>query len=64
MIVDGKLQSAPAIKGKISKRAEISGGFTPEEVEDWVDVLNAGTLPFAIRKVEERTVEPKKGTTD
>jgi len=52
IILNGKLYSAPSIQSTIRDRAEITGSFTTREVNDLVDVLNAGTLPVAIRKFE------------
>ncbi|MFC1597581.1 hypothetical protein ACFL5Q_06560 [Planctomycetota bacterium] len=60
IILDGHIKSAPAIRSTISRRAEITGDFTRQEVQDLVDVLNAGSLPAAIRKVEERVVDVEK----
>ena len=54
IILDGYLQSAPAIRSAISQRGELTGDFTRQEVEDLVDVLNAGSLPVLLKKVEER----------
>jgi SecD/SecF fusion protein len=50
IILDRYLYSAPAIRSTIYNRGEITGGFTREEVEDLVDVLNAGSLPAALKK--------------
>lgn len=52
IILGGKLYSAPIIRGVIHGNGEISGRFTQQEVEDIVDVLNSGSLPLPIRKVE------------
>jgi SecD/SecF fusion protein len=48
IILDGYLHSAPYIKSVISDSGEISGDFTEEEVQELVDVLNAGSLPTAL----------------
>lgn len=58
IILNGKLYSAPRIMGTVYDRGQITGSFTKQEVQDLVDVLNAGALPVAIRKVE-RTDTPK-----
>ena len=50
IILDGYLYSAPAIQSTIHDRGEITGSFTDEEVTDLVDVLNAGSLPTALKK--------------
>ncbi|MFZ5830037.1 MAG: protein translocase subunit SecD [Planctomycetota bacterium] len=48
IILDGFLYSAPAIQSTISNRGQITGSFTQEEVQDLVNVLNAGSLPAAL----------------
>ena len=50
IILDGNLYSAPAIRSTIFDRGEITGSFTEKEVQDLVDVLNAGSLPTALNK--------------
>ncbi len=53
IILDGFLVSAPAIRAPIYQRAEITGEFSQQEVEDLVDILNAGSLPAPLVKVGE-----------
>lgn len=53
IILNGHLHSAPAIRSTIHDRGEISGDFTGEEVEDLVDVLNAGPLAVPLEQVSE-----------
>jgi preprotein translocase subunit SecD len=53
IILDGFLVSAPAIRSTISGRGEITGSFSRQEVDDLVDVLNAGSLPAPLVKVGE-----------
>lgn len=61
IILDGKLYSAPIIRTVIHSEGEITGNFTKEEVQDIVDVLNTGSLPLPIRKVEPiKKVKPAK----
>lgn len=50
IILDGYLFSAPSIQSQIRERGEITGDFTKQEVEDLVDVLNAGMLPTTLKK--------------
>jgi SecD/SecF fusion protein len=60
IMVDGELFSAPIIMGKVSEEAQITGDFTQEEAQDLADLLNAGSLPVAIRKVEQRVVDAEQ----
>ncbi|MBN2292437.1 MAG: hypothetical protein JXM70_08435 [Pirellulales bacterium] len=57
IILNGSLYSAPSINGPITTRGQIAGDFTEQEVKDLVVLLNSGSLPVAIRKVEQRVVE-------
>jgi len=52
IILNGQLYSAPSIRSTVYDRGQITGSFSKQEVQDLVDVLNAGTLPAAIRKLE------------
>ncbi len=63
IILDGYLYSAPAIKDTITTNGEITGRFTRKEVEDLVDVLNAGSLPTRLSEepVSENLVGPTLG---
>ncbi len=45
IILDGFLQSAPTINEQIEASGQISGNFTPEEVEEYIAILQAGQLP-------------------
>ena len=53
IILDGCLVSAPSIQSTISDRGQITGRFTKEEVEELVNVLNAGALPAKLKRVAE-----------
>ncbi|NQT11896.1 MAG: PEGA domain-containing protein [Planctomycetes bacterium] len=53
IILNGQLHSAPSVRSTIRERGEITGDFTREEVEDLVDVLNAGPLPVPLEKLSE-----------
>ncbi len=50
IILDDELFSAPSIQSTISDQGEITGSFTPQEVQEQVNVLNAGSLPAALSK--------------
>jgi len=62
IILDGKIQSAPTINGRISESGIIQGRFTLQEAEDLVVILKAGALPAGIKYLEERTVGPALGS--
>ncbi|HUT93073.1 MAG TPA: hypothetical protein VMY37_26650, partial [Thermoguttaceae bacterium] len=63
IILDRYLQSAPSIRSTIFQRGEITGDFTRREVEDLVDILNAGSLPTALSEqpVSETRMGPGLG---
>ncbi|HPF35841.1 MAG TPA: protein translocase subunit SecD [Candidatus Krumholzibacteria bacterium] len=60
--LDGKVNSAPRINGKIPGGAgEIQGGFSSVEANDLALLLRAGALPVDVSIEEERTVGPSLG---
>ncbi|MEM6705380.1 MAG: protein translocase subunit SecD [Acidobacteriota bacterium] len=61
IVLDGKVQSAPVIQGRITDQGQISGSFTQQEVDDLSLVLRSGALPAEIKYLEERTVGPSLG---
>ncbi|MBI5375052.1 MAG: protein translocase subunit SecD [Candidatus Schekmanbacteria bacterium] len=61
IVLDGKVQSAPVIKSKITDRGQITGNFSAQEAQDLVVILRAGALPAELEYLEERTVGPSLG---
>ncbi len=62
IVLDGHVQSAPTIRGKIPRgNASITGGFEMDEAKILSIVLRAGALPASLKFVEERTVGPSLG---
>jgi preprotein translocase subunit SecD len=62
IILDKKIISAPNVREPIpSGKAQISGDFTIEEVQDLVIKLKAGSLPIPVKLVENRVVGPTLG---
>jgi len=61
IVLDGKVQSAPVIRDRISRNGQISGNFSFEEAKDLSIVLRSGALPASVVPVEERTVGPSLG---
>lgn len=51
IILNDRVFSAPRIQATIRERGEISGDFTKQEVEDLVNVLNSGSLPTPLVRV-------------
>ncbi len=51
IIVNGRILSTPAIQSAIRDRAEITGDFTEEEVQELANVLNSSTLPVRLTRV-------------
>ncbi len=64
IILDGRIQSAPTINGRITQSGLITGGpggFSIQEAQDLALVLKSGALPASIRYLEERVVGPSLG---
>jgi preprotein translocase subunit SecD len=62
IILDDRIQSAPAINQRIGDSGIIQGQFTAEQADDLVTVLKAGALPAGIKYLEERTIGPALGS--
>jgi preprotein translocase subunit SecD len=62
IVLDGIVQSAPTINAaRFNGQAQISGSFTPAEVNQLVLVLRYGSLPLEIKEVGFLTVSPTLG---
>ncbi|MCK5851072.1 MAG: protein translocase subunit SecD, partial [Kiritimatiellae bacterium] len=62
IVLDGKLYSAPEIRGAIfGGRAEITGSFTPAEARLLANILSSGSLPAPVKIVQKRYVSPSLG---
>jgi preprotein translocase subunit SecD len=61
IVLDGKIQSAPVIQGRIRDSGQITGTFTQEQADDLALVLRSGALPASMVTQEERTVGPSLG---
>ena len=62
ILLDKKIISAPNVREPITGgRAQISGNFTIEEVQDLVVKLKAGALPVPVRAIENRVIGPTLG---
>lgn len=62
ILLDKKIISAPNVREPIpSGRAQISGDFSIQEVQDMVIKLKAGALPIPVKPVEVRIVGPTLG---
>ncbi len=58
ILLDDMVQSAPAVNQEIGARGIIQGNFTQDEVQNLVNVLNAGALPVPLEKapIQEYTI--------
>jgi SecD/SecF fusion protein len=63
IVMDEVLLSAPRIESRISSNGQISGRFTPEEVQSLVRVLRAGKLPAVLQPepISENDISPLLG---
>jgi hypothetical protein len=50
IVLDGKLLSAPRLMSTITDRGQVTGNFTPAEVDLIVAVLRAGKLPVPLEE--------------
>ena len=61
IILDGRVQSAPRIDGRISTDGRITGSFTNEEVQNLSLILRSGALPAKLDYLQEQTIGPSLG---
>lgn len=62
IVLDGRVQSAPAIREPIlDGQTSISGSFTPEDAQQLKTVLETGALPISLEFSESRVVGPTLG---
>jgi preprotein translocase subunit SecD len=61
IILDGRVQSAPRIEGRITDEGRITGSFTSDEVSDLSLVLRSGALPASMSYLEQETIGPSLG---
>jgi preprotein translocase subunit SecD len=60
-VLDGRVQSAPTLEGRITSDGQIMGAFTQEDVANLALVLRSGSLPASLTYLEERTIGPTLG---
>ena len=64
IVLDGRIQSAPRINGRITDSGIITGGaagFSPDAAQDLSLVLRSGALPASIKYLDEEVVGPTLG---
>jgi preprotein translocase subunit SecD len=61
IVLDGRVQSAPRIDGRITTDGQIFGVFSSEEVQTLSLILRSGALPAELTYLEERTIGPSLG---
>jgi preprotein translocase subunit SecD len=61
IVLDGQVQSAPRLEGRITTDGQIFGSFTQEEVANLSLILRSGSLPTRLTYLEERTIGPTLG---
>jgi preprotein translocase subunit SecD len=64
IVLDGRVQTAPRINGRITDSGQITGGpggFAPQEAQDLSLTLRSGALPAAIQYLDERLVGASLG---
>ena len=61
IVLDGRVQSAPRIEGRITTDGRIYGSFTQQEVADLSLILRSGALPAKMDYLEERTIGASLG---
>ncbi len=63
IVLDNELKTAPVLQSAISDSGRITGNFTQKEVDEIVEIINAGSLPAALEPtpVRDMTTEATLG---
>jgi preprotein translocase subunit SecD len=61
VVMGGRVKEVATIQSAIRDRGEISGSFSPEEVEILSKMLRTGALPASLNYLEDRTVGASLG---
>ncbi len=61
IVLDGRVESAPRLEGRITTEGQIFGNFTQEQVQNLSLILRSGSLPVRLTYLEERTIGPSLG---
>jgi preprotein translocase subunit SecD len=61
IVLDGRIQSAPRIDGKITTDGRIYGNFTQQEAQDLALILRSGALLTRMDYLSEQTIGPSLG---
>ncbi len=63
IVLDDILQSAPVIQSQITSNGQITGSFTQGDIDFLVEVLNAGSLPAALKSepISEQRISSQLG---
>jgi len=61
VVLDNRVYEAATIQQEITDRGRITGGFTPQKVQDLALVLRSGALPAAIKPLSDEVVGPSLG---
>ena len=61
VLLDGRVETAPTIEGRITDEGQIAGTFSQQEAADLSLVLRSGALPASLTYLEERTIGPTLG---
>lgn len=62
IVLEGKVQSAPVIRSKITDRGQITGNFTAEEARELQIVLRSGAMPAPVEFRYQSIVGPSLGS--
>ena len=61
IVLDGRVQSAPNIDGRITTDGRIYGNFTQQEAQDLALILRSGALLTRMDYLQEETIGPSLG---
>lgn len=62
IVLDGKVETAPRIDGRMDDQGSIYGNFTQQSADELAKILSAGALPAGVTYIQEQTVGPSLGS--
>jgi preprotein translocase subunit SecD len=61
IVLDGRVQSAPTLQGRITTDGRITGSFTQQEAQDLALILRSGSLQAGLTYLQEQVIGPTLG---
>ncbi len=61
IVLDNRIESVATIQSVLNRDIQITGTFTPQEIDDLILTLRSGALPASMKYLETRSIGPSLG---